>query len=68
MLLEQLAYCREDRRCCPSFASVSWRALCAHQVGSLCVFGCESVVHLDRGGEAGEERRIQVGQKKIGIC
>ena len=61
VLREQRVNGREDRLCRPGFAlrqNVGLREVRgrARQVGLLCMLVCESSVHFDRGGEAGEER------------
>ena len=67
MLREHLCHFLEDGFCCPELRQLV--VLCTSSLlGSLlCVLFRKSAVHFDRGGEAGEKRRVQCGKKDLEV-
>jgi hypothetical protein len=68
VLFEQLVHSHEDRFCCAELSQLGVVCVCGVRSGDLhCMLCCESAVHLDQGGEAGEERRVQVGHEQRAV-
>ena len=67
VLREQLAHFLEDSFCCPELRQLVVVCTTCLLGSLLFVLFRKSFVHFDRRGEAGEERRVQVGQKQIDI-
>ena len=67
MLREHLAHFLEDGFCRPELRQLVILSTSSLLGSLLCVLFRKSTVHLDRGGEAGEKRRVQGGKKQLDV-